>query len=72
MRNERTGREWTVDSALAVIRRNTRNKIKFNVTTRFTKILVLHNTAGLTSLGAIDYLDKLPGFMCLIVKELPK
>ena len=68
------GREWDIPSALNAVMRNSRHKIK-RVSNAFFRrdtqmIKVLRNTAGLTVLGAIDFLNKQPGFIITIVNDL--
>ena len=67
-------RNWDIPSALNCVMRNSRHKIK-RVSNAFFRrdtqmIKVLRNTAGLTVLGAIDFLNKQPGFIITIVGDL--
>ena len=71
MSNEIMCREWTEDSALKMLRRNTRSVIKSAPASRYRFVFVLRNTAGLTCLGAIDYLNKSPHYIATVVSELP-
>ena len=67
-------KDWDISSALNCVIRNSRYKMK-RVSNAFFRrdtqmIKVLRNTAGLTVLGAIDFLNKQPGFIITIVSDL--
>ena len=72
--NDFNGRKWDIPSALNAVMRNSRHKIKRASNAFFRRdiqmIKVLRNTAGLTVLGAIDFLNKQPGFIITIVGDL--
>ena len=64
-------KNWDIPSALNCVMRNSRHKIKRVLDNRNTQMIkVLRNTAGLTVFGAIDFLNKQPGFIVTIVREL--